>query len=72
MFANATHTASPQIVDHLGHFAARLGAGLRGGLEANRVYRELSALSGSQLAARGLVREDLGRMTSQALNNATR
>ncbi len=72
MFAHATDTASPQVVDHPGQFIARLGAGLRGGLEANRVYKQLSQLSGSQLAARGLTREDLGRMTLQALTNATR
>ena len=72
MFAHATNSASPQIIDLLGQFGSRLGAALAGALEANRVYSQLSRLSGSQLAARGLSREDINRMTLQALTNATR
>lgn len=67
MFAHATHTSPHGIFDSVGLFFARLGAAINGAAEANRVYRELSGLSGSALAARCLAREDIPRMTYQAL-----
>jgi len=71
MFAHATHTPSHGIFDSVSLFFARLGAALNGAAEANRVYRELSSLSSGALAARGLAREDIGRMTYQALMHGT-
>ena len=71
MFASATNSLGFQGIDSLGQFFARIAAALTGALAANRVYRRLSGLSNAQLAARGLDREDIGRMTLQVLTNAT-
>ena len=71
MFAHATNVVSPSLFDHLSLFWQRVRAALAGAREANRVYAELSSLSATQLAARGLVREDLPRMTLQALKAAS-
>ena len=71
MFAHATNSPGFQAIDALAQSLARIGAAVGGALEANRVYRRLSGLSNAQLAARGLNREDIGRMTLQVLTNAT-
>jgi hypothetical protein len=71
MFAHATNTSPVHAVDHLVQFADRIGSALVGAWEARRVYSQFSRLSDSQLAARGLTREDVSRMTLQALTNAT-
>lgn len=71
MFAHATHTSSHGFSDGLSGFFARVIAAFAGVSEATRVYNELSSLSQEALAARGLVREDIARMTFQALSNAT-
>jgi len=70
MFAHATETAPLQIADQLGHFMSRLTAAFAGAQEANRVFTHFSRLSDRQLTARGLTREDINRMSLQALNNA--
>jgi hypothetical protein len=69
MFATATKTAGFHPLDSVGLFFAHLAAALTGAQAANRVYRELSGLSNSQLAARGLTREDVSRLTLEALNS---
>ena len=71
MFAHATEATSPRLLDDLSLLAIRLRAALAGAREANRVYRQLSSLSSAQLVARGLVREDIARMTLQALRHAS-
>ena len=71
MFAPATNNSAVHASDSLALFFARIGAALSGAQAANRLYRRLSRLSNSQLAARGLKREDLGRMTLQILTNFT-
>ena len=71
MFAHATQTTTQGFGDNLSHFFARVIAAFAGVAEATRVYNELSGLSQDALRVRGLVREDIGRMTFQALANAT-
>jgi len=71
MFASATKNAGFHAFDELGHAIARIGAAFVGAQEAARVYSALSRLSASELAARGLSREDIGRVTLQTLNSAT-
>ncbi|GAB4361339.1 MAG: hypothetical protein Kow00114_15810 [Kiloniellaceae bacterium] len=71
MFAPATNHSVFHVFDELGHALGRIAAAFVGAQEAARVYGALSRLSDSQLAARGLAREDIGRMTLQALDNAT-
>lgn len=68
MFAPATNTSGFHGFDSLVSFFAQIGAAFTGAQEANRVYLELSRLSDAGLAARGLTREDVGRLTLQALN----
>ena len=70
MFATATRADGFSWVDSLGHFVASFAAAFAGAQNASRLYRELSSLSEAQLATRGLVREDVNRMTLQALNNS--
>ncbi len=71
MFAHAAGAASPSFIDSALHFVWRTRAALASAVEANRVYGELSRLSADQLQARGLVREDLPRMTLRALTHAS-
>jgi hypothetical protein len=71
MFAPATKHFGFQGFDGLLHFFAQLGAAFAGALAANRVYHDLARLSDAELAARGLTRDDVVRMTLQALNKAT-
>ncbi|MGF1592051.1 MAG: DUF1127 domain-containing protein [Kiloniellaceae bacterium] len=71
MFAPATHASGLHVLDSLGRFFAGFAAAFRGAQEAERVYRELASLSDDQLAERGLTRDDIARMTLQALNAAT-
>jgi uncharacterized protein YjiS (DUF1127 family) len=71
MFAHAAHTTTHGFGDSLSGFFARVIAAFAGVAEATRVYNELSRLSPDALKARGLVREDIARMTFQALANAT-
>jgi hypothetical protein len=68
MFATATKTVGFHSLDSVGLFFAHLAAAFAGAQHANRLYRQLSGLSDSQLAARGLTREDVNRLTLQALN----
>jgi hypothetical protein len=68
MFATATKTVGFHPLDSVGLFFAHLAAAFAAAQTANRVYRQLSGLSDSQLAARGLTREDVNRLTLQALN----
>ena len=70
MFAHATETTPIHAVDHLALFFSRLAAAFGGAMEANRVYNRYSRLSDRELARRGLDREDVNRMTLQALSNA--
>jgi hypothetical protein len=72
MFASA---ANKPVAHHVFHaiegvvqFFATLGATFAGAQEARRVYERLSHLSDSQLAARGLTREDVTRLTLQAFS----
>ena len=68
MFADATKTSGFQAFDGLALFVARIGAVVSGAQEAIRVYNRLSQLSDGALAARGLGREDVARLTLQALD----
>ncbi len=68
MFASATKPSSFQTFDSLGQWFARITTALAGAMNAYHVYNRLSGLSGSQLAARGMTREDVARYTLQALN----
>jgi hypothetical protein len=68
MFADATKTSGFQAFDSLALFVARIGAVVSGAQEASRVYNRLSQLSDGALAARGLGREDVTRLTLQALD----
>lgn len=68
MFATATKTVGFHPLDSVGLFFARLAAAFAGAQSANRVYQQLSGMSDSQLAARGLTRDDINRLTLQALN----
>ncbi|GAB4394347.1 MAG: hypothetical protein Tsb0032_18660 [Kiloniellaceae bacterium] len=69
MFAPATKPSPFQVFDGLGQFLARSAAAVASAWEAHRVYQQLSSLSASELAARGLSREDISRMTLRALNS---
>lgn len=69
MFATATKTVTFHPLDSIGLFFARLAAAFAGAQNANRLYQQLSGLSDGQLAARGLTREDVNRLTLQALNS---
>jgi len=71
MFASATKNSGFHALDELGHALARIGAAFAGAQEATRVYSTLSRLSAGQLAARGLNRDDISRLTLQVLNDAT-
>lgn len=69
MFASATNSSGFHVIDEMAQVFSRIGAAFAGAQEANRVYNRLSGLSAEQLAARGLSREDIGRMTLQALTS---
>ncbi len=68
MFATATKTVSFHPLENVGQFFARCAAAFAGAQAANRLYGQLSGLSDRQLAARGLTRDDVSRLTLQALN----
>jgi len=68
MFAPATKPTPFQTFDNLGQWFARITTALAGAMDAYHVYTRLSGLSASQLAARGMTREDISRATLQALN----
>jgi hypothetical protein len=70
MFAHATKPSPFQTIDSLGHWFARITTALAGAMNAYHVYTRLSGLSTSQLAARGMTREDISRATLQALNGS--
>jgi uncharacterized protein YjiS (DUF1127 family) len=72
MFAPAATKPSVQILDSLGHFFSNLAAAYNGAVEAKRVYSRLSHLSNEQLAARGLTRDDIARLTLEALSAEAR
>src|SRR3546814_6586713 len=69
MFASATgNNSALQGSNFFGgvrHFFASLFAAYADAKEASRVYDELSRLSDKQLAARGLTRDDVTRLTLQ-------
>ena len=69
MFASATNNSGFHVIDEVAQVLSRIGAAFAGALEANRVYNRLSGLSSDQLAARGLSREDISRMTLLALTS---
>jgi hypothetical protein len=73
MFAPAT-SKSPShgfpSFDGAVRFFTALAASLAAAKEAGRVYESLSRLSDSQLAARGLTREDVNRLTLEALSGS--
>lgn len=54
--------------DGVVRFFVAVAASLAAAKEASRVYDSLSRLSDSQLAARGLTREDVNRLTLEALS----
>jgi uncharacterized protein YjiS (DUF1127 family) len=72
MFAPATNKPAAHHIFHacegVLQFFATLGATFAGAQEARRVYERLSHLSDRQLAARGLTREDVTRLTLQAFS----
>lgn len=68
MFATATKTVGFHPLDSIGLFFARFGAAFAAAQNATRLYQQLSGLSDSQLAARGLNRDDVTRLTLEALN----
>ncbi|HMA14399.1 MAG TPA: hypothetical protein VKP12_06415 [Kiloniellaceae bacterium] len=71
MFAPATSKpSSPGFpsFDGILHFFAALAASFAATKEAGRVYERLARLSDSQLAARGLTRDDVNRLTLEALS----
>jgi len=68
MFATATKTIGFHPLESVGLFFARFAAAFAAAQTANRLYRQLSGLSDRQLAARGLTREDVNRLTLDALN----
>lgn len=70
MFATATKTVGFHWLDSLGHVLVSFGAAFKGAQSANRLYREYARLSDSQLAARGLRREDIGRLALRALDRS--
>ena len=68
MFATATKTVGFHPLDSVGLFFARFAAAFTAAQNANRLHHQLSMLSDSQLAAHGLTREDVNRLTFEALN----
>jgi len=71
MFAPATSKPASHgfpAFDGVVRFLAAVAASLAAAKEASRVYESLSRLSDSQLAARGLTREDVNRLTLEALS----
>lgn len=68
MFAPATKPSPFQTFDSLAHWFADITTALAGAMNAYHVYNQLSGLSDSQLAARGMTREDISRATLQALD----
>jgi len=68
MFAPATKPSPFQAFDSLGQWFARITTALAGAMDAYHVYTRLSGLSASQLAARGMTREDIARATLRALD----
>lgn len=71
MFAPATSKPSSHgfpSFDGIVRLFAALAASFAAAKEAGRVYERLSRLSDSQLAARGLTREDVNRLTLEALS----
>ncbi len=71
MFAHATNNPGFHFVEDLGLVLSRIGAVFAGAQQAKRVYEELSRLSAGELAARGMSREDIARLTLQAMDRAT-
>lgn len=68
MFAPATKPSPLHAFDVLGDWFHRITMALAGAWEAQRVYNRLSGLSPSQLAARGMTREDVNQVVLQALD----
>lgn len=68
MFAPATRPSPFHAFDNLGHWFHRITMVLAGAWEAQRVYSRLSGLSPSQLAARGMTRDDVNRAVLRALD----
>jgi len=67
MFAPATNKPALPSFDGLGHFFSQVVAAFTGAQAAARVYERLSRLSQQELAARGLTRDDISRLTLEAL-----
>lgn len=75
MFAPAASKSSSHgfaSFDGVIRFFVVLAASLAAAKEASRVYESLARLSDSQLAARGLTREDVNRLTLEALSGGLR
>ena len=72
MFAHATKPSPLHVFDGLAQTLARGVAVLAGAWEAQRVYNRLSGLSSSQLAARGMTREDVNLAVLRALDAGRR
>lgn len=68
MFADATPKSGfPGLVAGVRRFFADFRAAFVAAQNAKRVFRDLSRLTDEQLAARGLTRADVARLTQQAL-----
>ncbi|MEO3430131.1 hypothetical protein AAFN88_14820 [Pelagibius sp. CAU 1746] len=68
MFATATKPSPFRVIEDLGQWIARITTVLADAMNAYHVYSRLSGLSASQLAARGMTREDISRATLEALD----
>lgn len=69
MFATATKKPAVPSFDGVGQFLGQIVAVFAGAKAASRTYDRLSRLSDQQLAARGLTRDDVARLTLQALES---
>lgn len=67
MFATATKRPAVPSFEGFGQFLSHLVAAFAGARAASRTYDRLSRLSDEQLAARGLTRNDVARLTLEAL-----
>lgn len=68
MFAHATKPSPLQVFENLGQSIALFATALAAAWEATLVYNRLSSLSASQLAGRGLTREDISHATFRVLS----
>lgn len=72
MFAPATKPSLLPALDGLDRWFHRVTTALAGAWEAHRIYTQYASLSASQLAARGMTRDDVNQAMLRALDGASR